>query len=215
MGNLKNKVEEILRVNKIEFDLKYHHKGHFVDITGADQIKDDLESWIGYDFLTEYLVNKDIFYNFSGSFTMHDDKLIICISFTGPYDGEFESVELPLDLIFADENVKKDIEKLISTEIDFSELSVQFGYDESQDFNYLDVSYWNETSKWIELTQNLSLESISHIKDFVKDYIKSNVPSLNLPREIEQDYYAECEENTICYYIKSSEMVIEWDAVEN
>ena len=86
MESLKKKVEEILRVDKIDFSLEVHHKGHFIDIQGADQIKDDLESWIGYDFLTEYLVSKDIFYNFSGSFILQDDKIMICISFTGPYD---------------------------------------------------------------------------------------------------------------------------------
>ena len=215
MESLKKKVEEILRVDKIDFSLEVHHKGHFIDIQGADQIKDDLESWIGYDFLTEYLVSKDIFYNFSGSFILQDDKIMICISFTGPYDDEFESVELPVDLIFANENAKKDLEKVISGEIDFSELFVQFGYDESEGFKHLDVSYRNETSKWVELTQSLNSESISHIKDFLEDYIRSNVPSLNLPIEIEQAYYAECDQNTIQYSINSSEMFIEWDAIEN
>jgi hypothetical protein len=215
MENLKNKVEKILQVNIIEFELIYHHKGHFIDITGADEIKDDLETWIGYEVLIEYLVGKDILYNFSGSFVLKEDKILIYVSFTGPYEGEFESVELPIDNIFSNENIKKDIEKVISTEIDLSELSVQFCFDESDDFKYFDISYWSETRNWIELTENLSLESISYVKTFLTDYIKSNVPRLNLPSEIEQEYYAECEENTIRYYINSSDMVIEWDAVEN
>ena len=215
MENLKNKVEEILRVNKIDFKLFYHHKGHEIDINGADEIKDDLESWIGYDVLNEYLIGRDIYYNFSGSFILQDDKIMIYLSFVGPYEGEFESVELPLDLIFADENVKKDLEKVISTKIDYSELFVQFGYDESDNFKYFNMMYWNEQSDCIELTENLSMESITQVKDIVKDYIQSNVPSLNLPTDIRQEYYAECEENRIQYYISSSDLTIEWDAVEN
>jgi hypothetical protein len=216
MNSLKNKITEILRVNNIVFSLEYHHKGHFIDIKGADDIVTELESWIGYDVLNEYLIGRDIYYNFSGAFILQNDKIMISISFSGPYEGEFEAVELPVDQIFSEESVKKDLENVISAEIDFSELYVQFGYDESEGCKYLDVNYFNETSgNWIELTQTLSVESMTHLKEFIKDYIPSNVPSLNLPKEIEQEYYAECEENKIQYYISSSDLTIEWDAVEN
>ena len=137
MDNLKKKIEEILRVNKINFKLYYHHKGHEIDINGADEIKDDLESWIGYDVLNEYLIGRDIYYNFSGSFILLDDKIMIFLSFVGPYEGEFDPVELPIESIFSNEIIKKDLESVISTKIDFSELYVQFGYDESEDFERL------------------------------------------------------------------------------
>jgi hypothetical protein len=215
MESLKNKVEEILLINRIDFDLQYHHKGHFININGADEIKDDLENWIGYEALIQYLIGKDILYNFSGSFLLNEGKILIYVSFTGPYEDEFEPVELPIESIFSDDNIESDLKSIISLEIDYSELFIKFGFDETENFSYFDIYYWDENSNDIQLTEKLTLNSINYIKDFIKKFVNNNVPSLNLPRDIEQDYYAECEENTIRYYINSSEMVIEWDAVEN
>jgi len=215
MKKLRKKIEEILRVNKIDFTLNYHHKGHEININGADEIKDDLESWIGYEVLNEYLIGRDIYYNFSGSFILQDDKIMMNLSFKGPYEGEFEPVELPIESILSNEIIKKDVESVISAKIDYSELFVQFGYDVSEDFKFLNVSYWNEEGKCIELIEKLSAESISYLKDTLKEYTISNVPCLNLPTEIDQYYYAECEENRIKYYINTSDMCITWDEIEN
>ncbi len=215
MKNLKKKIEEILRINKIDFTLNYHHKGHEININGADEINDDLESWIGYEVLNEYLIGRDIFYNFGGSFILQNNKIMIYLSFEGPYEGEFKPVELPIESIFSNEIIKKDVESVISTKIDYSELFVHFEYDESEDFKYLDVSYWSEEGKCIELIEKLSAESISYLKDTLKEYTVSNVPCLNLPTEIDQYYYSECEENRIKYYINTSDMCITWDEIEN
>jgi hypothetical protein len=215
MENLKKKVQEILAVNTIDFDLQYHHKGHFITITGADEIKSNLENWIGYEALIQYLIGKDILYNFSGSFELNEGDILIYVSFTGPYEDEFEPVELPIESIFFDDDIERDLKSVISMEINYSELFIKFGFDETQDFNYLEIYYWDENSNDIQLTEKLTRNSINYIRNFIKMFLNNNVPRLNLPREIEQDYYAECEENTIRYYINSSHMVIEWDAVEN
>jgi hypothetical protein len=215
MKNLKKKIEEVLRVNKIDFTLNYHHKGHEINIIGADEINGDLESWIGYEVLNEYLIGRDILYNFGGTFILQNNKIMIYLSFEGPYEGEFDPVELQIESIFSNEIIKKDVESVIATKIDYSELFVQFGYDESEDFKYLDVSYWNEEGKCIELIEKLNAESILYLKDTLKEYTVSKVPCLNLPPEIDQYYYSECEENRIKYYINTSDMCITWDEIEN
>ena len=117
MECLKNKVEAILRNNKIYFDFQYHHKGHLINIKGADGIKDDLENWIGYDVLTEYLIGKDILYNFSGFFDLNEGEILINLFFTGPYDEEFEPLEMPIKSIFSGENLEKELKSIVSSPV--------------------------------------------------------------------------------------------------
>jgi hypothetical protein len=215
MESLKNKVEEILKVNSIDFEIEYHHKGNFVNITGANEIKDDLETWIDTMFLTEYLISKDILYNYSGSFILKESKIFVSISFKGPYNGEFEQVELPIDLVFSDESLKAALLKAITTEIDFSELFMQFGYDEDEGFEYFNLTYWDKNNKDIDMVEKLGVETITKIKEVVEMSIIDNVPCLILPPDLIQNYYAECEENSIRYIISSSDLEIEWDEIEN
>lgn len=53
---LKNQIIEILRENPIGFSVDYFHKGRDITINGADEIKSELEYWIGYEELSEYLI---------------------------------------------------------------------------------------------------------------------------------------------------------------
>ena len=215
MEDLKKQLTEILKTEKIYFSFEYQHKAHFVEIHGADQISDDLEYWIGHEVLVQYLLDKNIYYNFEGSFILKDEKILICISFSGPYDDEFEPVTLPVEIILSDKTVKKEIEKAISTELDYSAFLVQFKYEESGKFNYLNLTYWNEISNQNEIVDYLNSESISIIKNKVKEFIQNNVPILNLPKNIKQKYFCVAsEENRIKYYISTSEMTIEWEELK-
>jgi hypothetical protein len=213
MNNLKQKLEEALKTNKINYVFQYCGFNLDIIIHGADQIKEDISNWLVHDF-SMYLVNKSIFYNFSGSFMIQDEKLKISVSFVGPNDEEFKYINLPLEVLFSDVSIKQAIENIISSTIKIDELSIDFEYSEKNGFKNFEISYVNE-KKIIKLHKLLRNELISHIKDLIKTHVQNNAQFLSLPVDINQEYFATCDDNIINYSIITSNMIIEWDAIEN
>jgi hypothetical protein len=65
----KNKLQHhINQFGDISFDVILHHKGHLVELPDLGEFKNELEEWIAYSGLAEYLVSKDIYYAFYGPF---------------------------------------------------------------------------------------------------------------------------------------------------
>lgn len=211
---LKEQIIEILKENPIDFSLYYYHKGHDIILNGADEIKSELEYWIGYEALVEYFVGQDIYYDFSGSFVLENEELILYVRFSGPYLEEFEPIELPVQSLFEDLEITSAIENIIECEIDFSNIFIQFCYVKNQGFSSFELEYVIDSEVRIDLKASLNKEIVTEIMEDIESYVVINAPELRLPKDIDQYYTAEYEGGSINYNIDSSEMRIKFDDVQ-
>jgi hypothetical protein len=215
MESLKQKAYEILQKNRIDFDLEYYHKGQSFKVTGADEIKDDLEHWISFNGLPEYLISKGIYSNFSGSIVSEKDKIIFWVSFESPFYDDCEPVVIPEEFFTLNDAIKMDFKSIIGNEIDFSNMFLNFGLDETEGFEHFDICYWTNNGEDFTLTDKLDIESINKLKEISKEFVIKNANSLIVPEGITQSFHAECQENVIRYYFSTSSLRIEWDEIEN
>ena len=213
--SLKKNLIEILRSNPIEFTLDYHHKGHFVNITGADEIQSELEDWIAYEVLVEYLVGESIFYNFTGSFGIESEKLMIYLWFTGPLADE---EEVDFDLILDYETLKDEygINLHDITNIQNEEIETFFGfsYDNINEFERFDFYCKSNEDEIVKLTEHLTEDQLMDLKKHVASNLICNIPDLNhVPSSLEQNWYVECDGDCINYSITGGPLELNWDDV--
>lgn len=203
---------KINEIGNISFSVFFHHKGHHVDLPDLGNFKDELEEWIAYSGLAEYLVSKDIYYEFSGAIYLEDDEIFISVQFNGPYDEEFEEMVINIDNETLLEVIGTDTLKQPLNNYCSDEFFIQFEYDESQGFLSFSADYYDD-NRWIDIKDVFVDGQIERLKKLCEQSVLSNLPTLDVPLELTQDWSASCDQNSVKYSITTGFLKIRFDDI--
>ena len=205
---LLEKINIVLKeFKRIDFSMVYHHKGSFIEVEyGKKNTKEcveflgDLDYWLGYGDFNEFLISRDIFYNYSGWMEYENDDIILQIEFTGPFDDEFEEVRVNFDESFI--NTELCIPESIKTIPNFNidNIYVCFDMEKDSEIHINDFFYYEDSYIEIALEQNQK----ECLEKYLKDIVNENIPSLNICFPCEQIWSVECIENRCEFSIETS-----------
>jgi len=205
-------LSKIKEVGEISFSVLMHHKGHHVNLPDLGEFQIELEEWIAYSGLAEYLVSKDIYYEFSGVIYLEEDETIISVKFDGPYDEEFEKLVINIDNETLLEVIGTDTLKQPFNNYNSDEFFIQFEYDESQGFLSFSADYYDD-NRWIDLKDVFVDGQIERLKKLCEQSVLSNLPTLDVPLELTQDWSASCDQNSVKYSITTGFLKIRFDDI--
>jgi len=203
---------KINEIGDISFSVLFHHKGHHVNLPDLGEFQIELEEWIAYSGLAQYLVSKDIYYEFSGIIYLEEDEIIISVKFDGPYDEEFEELVINVDNETLAEVIGTDTLKQPLNSFNCDEFFIQFEYDESQGFLNFSADYYDD-NRWIDLKDVFVDGQIERLKKLCEQRVQSNLPTLDVPLELTQDWSASCDQNSVKYSITTGFLKILFDDI--
>jgi hypothetical protein len=193
--DLKDKIYAVLsETQTIKFKVSHEIAMREIEIDYAGEYSDSIKDWIGYGGLYKSIQNE--YYDYEGKIILEENNIVVWVGFNGPFDGEFESVNLSLDTDITSSQLNiMEIES-----VDLKSLYVSFDYSPDDIFTNFTAIYLNNSETYI-LNEFLNIEQISSLKDYCKDVILSNIPSLNVSQRVNQNWIAMCEDNVVSYSI--------------
>lgn len=205
-------LRNIKKIGDISFDVFLHHKGHHVELPDLGEFKDELEEWIAYSGLAEYLVSKDIYYAFSGTIYLDEEEVMVSVKFSGPYDDEFENTLIEIDNstlahITGDETLKQPLNDFNS-----DEFFIQFEYDQEQGYLDFSADYYVENG-FIDFQDIFIDQQIERLKSLCEQHVLSNVPTLNVPSDLPQYWSASCDQGSVSYSISTGSLILRFDDI--
>lgn len=212
---LKQNLKETLnKFNRIDFKVFHHHKGHEIDIRIGNLKNDEcgiinsqLESWLGYEEFSEFLISHDIFYDFKGWIVNENDDIVIYVIFWGPYDDEFESIFFQFEDDFVKNKLLINSNLIKKNDFDVSNLYFNFSFENSAEIEFGELYYLDDK---IILDDN----QLKLIKLYLQDELtKITPPKLNIDFDCIQNWSLECYENNLNYKIFTNPIKFYWDEI--
>ena len=196
MVDIKQILERILAfVNEIEFTVYHENVMREIRSSYDGEHSKIINDWLGYGGFFNSLGND--LYDYNGKIIKKDNEIIAFVSFFGPFEGEFDSIEIILDRDYF-VNLKLEIPEIV--EFDPFSLLVSFDYSKDKEFVSFTALYLNGM---IEINSLFDQKRMIIFQDYFKSIIHSNVQRLDLDQNIKQYWSAYCQENQLRYYIHS------------
>ena len=205
-------LRNINQIGDITFDVVLHHKGHHVELPGLGEFKNELEEWIAYSGLAEYLVSKDIYYAFSGTLYLERDEIMVSVQFSGPYDEEFENTLIEIDDSSLTQIIGDDVLKQPLDDFNPDEFFIQFDYDQDQGFLGFSADYYVE-NRFIDFQDIFVEQQIERLKSICEQHVLRNVPSLDVPSDLPQYWSASCDQGSVSYSISTGALILRFDDI--
>jgi hypothetical protein len=202
----------INQIGDISFDVFLHHKGHHVELPDLGEFKNELEEWIAYSGLAEYLVSKDIYYTFSGTLYLDGDEIMVSVQFSGPYDEEFENTLIEIDNSTLAQIIGDDVLKQPLDDFNPDEFFIQFEYDQDQGFLGFSADYYVE-NRFIDFQDIFVDQQIERLKSLCEQHVLSNVPTLDVPSDLPQYWSASCDQGSVSYSISTGALILRFDDI--
>lgn len=205
--------QNILKHGKIQFKVDYHHKGHYVELPELGDFTEELEAWIAYEGLSEYLISNNIYYNFSGAIFLNKIDMILSVNFNGPYDQEYEETMISIDDKSINQVIGNDELKRTIKKFDPNELCIDFDYIKGDGFMRFSASYRHD-DEYIDLHDLFVQEQIERLKIYCEKHVLGNIPILNVPSDLEQFFeHAYCQEGCVKYHISTGDLNLKFDDI--
>ncbi len=198
MIDIKQTLERYLEsVNQLEF--KVYHENVMREIISSydGEHSKIINDWLGYGGFYKGIGND--LYDYNGYIIKKSNEIVAFVSFEGPFEGEFEPVEIILDRDYF-LNLKLEIPEIV----DFDPFSLFVTFDFSNDKGFMEFSaqYFLE-DKMIELHKLMNQDKMVIFQDYYRSKIHSNIQKLDLCQNVEQYWSAYCQENQLRYYIST------------
>lgn len=209
----KNKLQHhINQFGDISFDVILHHKGHLVELPDLGEFKNELEEWIAYSGLAEYLVSKDIYYAFYGSLYLEREEIRVSVHFSGPYEEEFEDSLIEIDNSTLAQIIGDDVLKQPLNDFNQDKFIMQFEYDQHQGFLSFSADYY-VVNRFIDFQDIFVDRQIERLKSLCEQHVLSNVPTLDVPSDLPQYWSASCDQGSVSYSISTGALILRFDDI--
>ncbi len=201
---LKSLLEETLKeFGKITFDLTYVNKGCIVELEIGDKkneecgsIYDELSEWLSYGEFLDYLIEHNVFHNFSDEFLFENKEIFILITLIGScweIEDDPNIKYLYLSKEFVTDDLKIDLNELKITAFDEEKFSLCFFKRKDSQLEKLELNYFD--GEWKNYI--LSEQQFKILKEHVDSVIISSIPIY----EIDFDYGVIWEVNCDDWYL--------------
>ena len=205
-------LQNIKQTGDITFSVFPHHKGHHVELPDLGEFKNELEEWIAYSGLAEYLVSRNIFYAFSGCIYLEGDEIMVSVQFDGPYDEEFENAIIEIDKSMLATIIGDDPLKQPFDDFNIDEFYIQFEYDQDKGYLGFSADYYVE-NRFVEFQDIFVEQQIERLKNICEQHVLSNVPTLDVPSDLPQYWSASCDQGSVSYSISTGSLHVRFDDI--
>jgi len=205
-------IHHIKNNDQLHFDVTLHHKGHFVELPNLGDFNHELEEWIAYTGLAEYLVDRDIYYCYSGFIYLENEEVTISVQFKGPYDQEFEDTqiiisEVHLIPLYGEQDFTNRF-----ANYNPDNLVIDFEYEPNCGYTYFNLNYY-QNDILIEQHELFNEEQTNKLKTICNTIIQDNIPVLNAFPNVKQNWEVSCEENLLHYTVTTDPVKLLYDDI--
>ena len=219
--DLKSIIYNTLKEHReIKFDVTSEQGGYIVEINiGGKRNKDcgpifkELEQWLGYDEFIDFLASKGVEHNFEGIFFINENEILMNLILKGNYyeydDSDRWTIVFEEDFITNELNI--DLSTIgIEDEFEEENWSIQFDKLKNATIKNLELSYYSDDWHTIELDEN----QLNVLTQFIESELEQSLPEFNIEFDCAIEWEAECVENSIDYYYRSTPILLKLNEID-
>lgn len=183
----------------ITFKVSHENSMREIESSYNGEHSKEINNWLGYGGLYDALDNE--YYDYHGKITINGNAIEAQIRFEGPFEDEFENVQIKINEDEFTKLFSNELEKLSIVNYNPEAFYLSFDYSYSDGFSGFTANYYTESNKLIELQNIMSPDQIIQLQNYCKTRIYSNIPRLNIVQNVNQHWIATCEENKMQFSI--------------
>ena len=200
MNDIREILEYVISVDgQITFSVFHQNVMREVDSSYHGEYSQIINDWLGYGGFYNSIGNE--YYDYNGKIIVIENQIVALVSFEGPFEGEFEPIDVKMTTDIFFELYSRDIDGLEKEKFDPEALYISFDFCEEKGFSGFTANYYAEDDKLIEFHNLMDSKQIDKFQNYFRILIYSNIPRLEFVQNIKENWIACCEENKLEYSI--------------